>query len=119
MVPPADRTAAGARSSRVHRRSASFFDELEFDRYDDFNFFSRAGWARSRAIHRDPATSLTGLVRGSSGGPGGGSGSAASWRGQIPAPAGARSAGSSHRFVRMVRDGSRAAGKSVVLEVRR
>jgi len=116
MVPPARPHGGGA-----HEPGASplggFFDELEFDRYDDFNLLARRVGEISSDL-TEIQHELTGLVRVVREDAGGVQRLSGELRGQITrarmVPVGRLFA----PFVRMVRDGARAAGKSVVLEVR-
>src|SRR4029450_7854472 len=93
------------------------FEELEFDRYDDFNLLARRVGEISSDLTelQGPLTGRVRVVREDAGGVQRLSGEL---RGQITrarmVPVGRLFA----PFVRMVREGSRAAGKSVVLEVR-
>jgi len=93
------------------------FDELEFDRYDDFNLLARRVGEISSDL-TEIQHELTGLVRVVREDAGGVQRLSGEMRGQITrarmVPVGRLFA----PFVRMVRDGSRAAGKRVVLEVR-
>ena len=119
----ADRPAPPARphGGGSHEPGASpigeFFDELEFDRYDDFNLLARRVGEISSDL-TEIQHELTGLVRVVREDAGGVQRLSGELRGQITrarmVPVGRLFA----PFVRMVRDGSRAAGKSVVLEVR-
>ncbi len=116
MVPPARPHGGGS-----HAPGASplgeFFDDLEFDRYDDFNLLARRVGEISSDL-TEIQHELTGLVRVVREDAGGVQRLSGELRGQITrarmVPVGRLFA----PFVRMVRDGSRAAGKSIVLEVR-
>jgi chemosensory pili system protein ChpA (sensor histidine kinase/response regulator) len=94
-----------------------FFDELEFDRYDDFNLLARRVGEISSDL-TEIQHEVTGLVRTVREDAGGVQRLSGELRGQITrarmVPVGRLFA----PFVRMVRDGARAAGKDVVLEVR-
>ena len=116
MVPPAHPSGGGPLEPGVSPLG-EFFDELEFDRYDDFNLLAR----RVGEISSDLSEiqhEVTGLVRTVREDAGGVQRLSGELRGQITrarmVPVGRLFA----PFVRMVRDGARAAGKSVVLEVR-
>jgi chemosensory pili system protein ChpA (sensor histidine kinase/response regulator) len=114
LVPPA--RPAGSHGP-VESPLGEFFDELEFDRYDDFNLLARRVGEISSDL-TEIQHELTGLVRVVREDAGGVQRLSGELRGQITrarmVPVGRLFA----PFVRMVRDGSRAAGKSVVLEVR-
>ena len=117
LVPPARPSGGGAGEPGGASPLGEFFDELEFDRYDDFNLLARrVGEISSDLI--EIQHELTGLVRVVREDAGGVQRLSGELRGQITrarmVPVGRLFA----PFVRMVRDGSRAAGKSVVLEVR-
>jgi len=93
------------------------FEELEFDRYDDFNLLARRVGEISSDL-TEIQLQLSGLVRVVREDAGGVQRLSGELRGQITrarmVPVGRLFA----PFVRMVRDGSRGAGKSVALEVR-
>ncbi len=116
LVPPV-RSSGGGSSDPDASPLGEFFEELEFDRYDDFNLLARRVGEISSDLTeiQHEFTSLVRVVREDAGGVQRLSGEL---RGQITrarmVPVGRLFA----PFVRMVRDGSRAAGKSVVLEVR-
>jgi chemosensory pili system protein ChpA (sensor histidine kinase/response regulator) len=116
MVPPATPRSGGSLEPGVSPLG-EFFDELEFDRYDDFNLLARRVGEISSDL-TEIQHELTGLVRVVREDAGGVQRLSGELRGQITrarmVPVGRLFA----PFVRMVRDGSRAAGKSVVLEVR-
>ena len=116
LVPPA-RSAGGGSAEPGASPLGDFFDELEFDRYDDFNLLARRVGEISSDL-TEIQHELTGLVRIVREDAGGVQRLSGELRGQITrarmVPVGRLFA----PFVRMVRDGSRAAGKSVVLEVR-
>jgi chemosensory pili system protein ChpA (sensor histidine kinase/response regulator) len=116
MVPPARSEGGGALEPGVSPLG-EFFDELEFDRYDDFNLLARRVGEISSDL-TEIQHEVTGLVRVVREDAGGVQRLSGELRGQITrarmVPVGRLFA----PFVRMVRDGSRAAGKSVVLEVR-
>jgi chemosensory pili system protein ChpA (sensor histidine kinase/response regulator) len=116
MVPPARPQGGGSLEPGVSPLG-EFFDELEFDRYDDFNLLARRVGEISSDL-TEIQHELTGLVRVVREDAGGVQRLSGELRGQITrarmVPVGRLFA----PFVRMVRDGSRAAGKSVVLEVR-
>src|SRR5215470_3375123 len=116
LIPPV-RPSGGSPGEPGASPMGAFFEELEFDRYDDFNLLAR----RVGEISSDLSEiqhELTGLVRMVREDAGGVQRLSGELRGQITrarmVPVGRLFA----PFVRMVRDGSRAAGKSVVLEVR-
>jgi chemosensory pili system protein ChpA (sensor histidine kinase/response regulator) len=116
LVPPAE-----PHGGEPHEPGVSplgeFFDELEFDRYDDFNLLARRVGEISSDL-TEIQHELTGLVRTVREDAGGVQRLSGELRGQITrarmVPVGRLFA----PFVRMVRDGARAAGKGVVLEVR-
>ncbi|MGH7340341.1 MAG: chemotaxis protein CheA, partial [Candidatus Rokuibacteriota bacterium] len=116
LVPPARPPGGGPPESGA-LPAGEFFDELEFDRYDDFNLLARRVGEISSDL-TEIQHELTGLVRVVREDAGGVQRLSGELRGQITrarmVPVGRLFA----PFVRMVRDGSRAAGKSVVLEVR-
>ena len=116
MVPPVRLEGGGALEPGVSPLG-EFFDELEFDRYDDFNLLARRVGEISSDL-TEIQHEVTGLVRVVREDAGGVQRLSGELRGQITrarmVPVGRLFA----PFVRMVRDGSRAAGKSVVLEVR-
>jgi chemosensory pili system protein ChpA (sensor histidine kinase/response regulator) len=116
MVPPVRPQGGGSLEPGVSPLG-EFFDELEFDRYDDFNLLARRVGEISSDL-TEIQHELTGLVRVVREDAGGVQRLSGELRGQITrarmVPVGRLFA----PFVRMVRDGSRAAGKSVVLEVR-
>ncbi len=116
LVPPV-RSSRGASGDPAASPLGEFFDELEFDRYDDFNLLARRVGEISSDL-TEIQHELTGLVRVVREDAGGVQRLSGELRGQITrarmVPVGRLFA----PFVRMVRDGSRAAGKSVVLEVR-
>jgi chemosensory pili system protein ChpA (sensor histidine kinase/response regulator) len=116
MVPPVRPQGGGPLEPGVSPLG-EFFDELEFDRYDDFNLLARRVGEISSDL-TEIQHELTGLVRVVREDAGGVQRLSGELRGQITrarmVPVGRLFA----PFVRMVRDGSRAAGKSVVLEVR-
>jgi chemosensory pili system protein ChpA (sensor histidine kinase/response regulator) len=117
MVPPARPPGGGGSHEPGASPLGEFFDELEFDRYDDFNLLARRVGEISSDL-TEIQHELTGLVRVVREDAGGVQRLSGELRGQITrarmVPVGRLFA----PFVRMVRDGSRAAGKSVVLEVR-
>ncbi len=116
MVPPARPHGGGSREPGASPLG-EFFDDLEFDRYDDFNLLARRVGEISSDL-TEIQHELTGLVRVVREDAGGVQRLSGELRGQITrarmVPVGRLFA----PFVRMVRDGSRAAGKSIVLEVR-
>jgi len=116
LVPPV-RSSGGGSTEPGASPLGEFFDELEFDRYDDFNLLARRVGEISSDL-TEIQHELTGLVRVVREDAGGVQRLSGELRGQITrarmVPVGRLFA----PFVRMVRDGSRAAGKSVVLEVR-
>jgi chemosensory pili system protein ChpA (sensor histidine kinase/response regulator) len=116
MVPPVHPRGGGSLEPGTSPLG-EFFDELEFDRYDDFNLLARRVGEISSDL-TEIQHELTGLVRVVREDAGGVQRLSGELRGQITrarmVPVGRLFA----PFVRMVRDGSRAAGKSVVLEVR-
>ena len=116
-VPPVHSSGGGAAHEPDVSPLGEFFDELEFDRYDDFNLLARRVGEISSDL-TEIQHELTGLVRVVREDAGGVQRLSGELRGQITrarmVPVGRLFA----PFVRMVRDGSRAAGKSVVLEVR-
>ena len=116
LVPPA-RPSGGGAGEPGASPLGEFFDELEFDRYDDFNLLARRVGEISSDL-TEIQHEVTGLVRVVREDAGGVQRLSGELRGQITrarmVPVGRLFA----PFVRMVRDGSRAAGKSVVLEVR-
>jgi chemosensory pili system protein ChpA (sensor histidine kinase/response regulator) len=116
MVPPVRPVGGGALEPGVSPLG-EFFDELEFDRYDDFNLLARRVGEISSDL-TEIQHEVTGLVRVVREDAGGVQRLSGELRGQITrarmVPVGRLFA----PFVRMVRDGSRAAGRSVVLEVR-
>jgi len=116
LIPPV-RPSGGSPGEPGASPKGAFFEELEFDRYDDFNLLAR----RVGEISSDLSEiqhELTGLVRMVREDAGGVQRLSGELRGQITrarmVPVGRLFA----PFVRMVRDGARAAGKNVVLEVR-
>ena len=116
LVPPARPQGGGSLEPGVSPMG-EFFDELEFDRYDDFNLLARRVGEISSDL-TEIQHEVTGLVRVVREDAGGVQRLSAELRGQITrarmVPVGRLFA----PFVRMVRDGARAAGKSVALEVR-
>jgi chemosensory pili system protein ChpA (sensor histidine kinase/response regulator) len=116
LVPPVRSSGAGSGDPDA-APLGKFFDELEFDRYDEFNLLARRVGEISSDL-TEIQQELTGLVRVVREDSGGVQRLSGELRGQITrarmVPVGRLFA----PFVRMVRDGSRAAGKSVVLEVR-
>jgi chemosensory pili system protein ChpA (sensor histidine kinase/response regulator) len=116
MVPPAQPRGSGPLEPGVSPLG-EFFDELEFDRYDDFNLLARRVGEISSDL-TEIQHELTGLVRTVREDAGGVQRLSGELRGQITrarmVPVGRLFA----PFVRMVRDSARAAGKSVALEVR-
>jgi chemosensory pili system protein ChpA (sensor histidine kinase/response regulator) len=116
MVPPVRPQGGGSLEPGVSPLG-EFFDELEFDRYDDFNLLARRVGEISSDL-TEIQHEVTGLVRVVREDAGGVQRLSGELRGQITrarmVPVGRLFA----PFVRMIRDGSRAAGKSVVLEVR-
>ena len=116
LVPPV-RSSGGGSAESGATPLGEFFDDLEFDRYDDFNLLARRVGEISSDL-TEIQHELTGLVRVVREDAGGVQRLSGELRGQITrarmVPVGRLFA----PFVRMVRDGSRAAGKSVVLEVR-
>src|SRR5436309_11532673 len=116
LVPPV-RSSGGGSTEAGASPLGEFFDDLEFDRYDDFNLLARRVGEISSDL-TEIQHELTGLVRVVREDAGGVQRLSGELRGQITrartVPAGRLLA----PFVRMVRDGARAAGKSVVLEVR-
>src|SRR5215831_11639048 len=116
MVPPLRAEGGGSPEPGVSPLG-EFFDELEFDRYDDFNLLARRVGEISSDL-TEIQHEVTGLVRVVREDAGGVQRLSGELRGQITrarmVPVGRLFA----PFVRMVRDGSRAAGKNVVLEVR-
>jgi chemosensory pili system protein ChpA (sensor histidine kinase/response regulator) len=116
MVPPLRAEGGGSPEPAVSS-PGEFFDELEFDRYDDFNLLARRVGEISSDL-TEIQHEVTGLVRIVREDAGSVQRLSGELRGQITrarmVPVGRLFA----PFVRMVRDGSRAAGKSVVLEVR-
>ena len=116
LVPPT-RPSGGGSGEPGASPLGEFFDELEFDRYDDFNLLARRVGEISSDL-TEIQHEVTGLVRVVREDAGGVQRLSGELRGQITrarmVPVGRLFA----PFVRMVRDGSRAAGKSVVLEVR-
>lgn len=116
LVPPA-RSSGGGLAEPGASPIGEFFDELEFDRYDDFNLLARRVGEISSDL-TEIQHEVTGLVRVVREDAGGVQRLSGELRGQITrarmVPVGRLFA----PFVRMVRDGARAAGKSVVLEVR-
>jgi len=116
LVPPV-RSSGGDSAEPGASPLGEFFDDLEFDRYDDFNLLARRVGEISSDL-TEVQHELTGLVRVVREDAGGVQRLSGELRGQITrarmVPVGRLFA----PFVRMVRDGSRAAGKSVVLEVR-
>ena len=116
LVPPV-RSSGGGSTEAGASPLGEFFDDLEFDRYDDFNLLARRVGEISSDL-TEIQHELTGLVRVVREDAGGVQRLSGELRGQITrarmVPVGRLFA----PFVRMVRDGSRAAGKSVVLEVR-
>jgi chemosensory pili system protein ChpA (sensor histidine kinase/response regulator) len=116
LVPPV-RSSGGGSAEPGATPLGEVFDELEFDRYDDFNLLARRVGEISSDL-TEIQHELTGLVRVVREDAGGVQRLSGELRGQITrarmVPVGRLFA----PFVRMVRDGSRAAGKSVVLEVR-
>lgn len=116
VVPPAQPRGSGPLEPGVSPLG-EFFDELEFDRYDDFNLLARRVGEISSDL-TEIQHELTGLVRTVREDAGGVQRLSGELRGQITrarmVPVGRLFA----PFVRMVRDSARAAGKSVALEVR-
>ena len=116
MVPPLRAEGGGSPEPGVSPLG-EFFDELEFDRYDDFNLLARRVGEISSDL-TEIQHEVTGLVRVVREDAGGVQRLSGELRGQITrarmVPVGRLFA----PFVRMVRDGSRASGKNVVLEVR-
>ena len=116
LVPPA-RPSGGGPAEPGNSPIGEFFDELEFDRYDDFNLLARRVGEISSDL-TEIQHEVTGLVRVVREDAGGVQRLSGELRGQITrarmVPVGRLFA----PFVRMVRDGARAAGKSVALEVR-
>jgi chemosensory pili system protein ChpA (sensor histidine kinase/response regulator) len=116
LVPPA-RPSGGGPAEPGTSPIGEFFDELEFDRYDDFNLLARRVGEISSDL-TEIQHEVTGLVRVVREDAGGVQRLSGELRGQITrarmVPVGRLFA----PFVRMVRDGARAAGKSVALEVR-
>ena len=116
LVPPARPRGGGSLEPGVSPLG-EVFDELEFDRYDDFNLLARRVGEISSDL-TEIQHEVTGLVRVVREDAGGVQRLSAELRGQITrarmVPVGRLFA----PFVRMVRDGARAAGKSVALEVR-
>ena len=114
---PLARPSGGGQAEPGVSPLGEFFDELEFDRYDDFNLLARRVGEISSDL-MEIQHQLTGLVRVVREDAGGVQRLSGELRGQITrarlVPVGRLFA----PFVRMVRDGSRAAGKRVVLEVR-
>jgi chemosensory pili system protein ChpA (sensor histidine kinase/response regulator) len=116
LVPPVHSSGGGSGDPDTSPLG-EFFDDLEFDRYDDFNLLARRVGEISSDL-TEIQHELTGLVRVVREDAGGVQRVSGELRGQITrarmVPVGRLFA----PFVRMVRDGSLAAGKSVVLEVR-
>src|SRR5215470_6834265 len=115
MVPPARQSGGGSPEPGT-TALGDVFDELEFDRYDDFNLLAR----RMGEISNDLTEiqhQVTGLIRTVREDAGGVQRLSGALRDQITrarmVPVGRLFA----PFVRMVRDGARAAGKSVALDV--
>src|SRR5437899_180922 len=116
LVPPV-RSSGGGSTEAGASPLGEVFDDLEFDRYDDFNLLARRVGEISSDL-TEIQHELTGLVRVVREDAGGVQRLSGELRSQITrarmVPVGRLFA----PFVRMVRDGSRAAGKSVVLQRR-
>ena len=115
MVPPARQSGGGSPEPGT-TALGDVFDELEFDRYDDFNLLARRVGEISNDL-TEIQHQVTGLIRIVREDAGGVQRLSGALRDQITrarmVPVGRLFA----PFVRMVRDGARAAGKSVALEV--
>ena len=115
MVPPV-RPSGGGVPEPGTTALGDVFDELEFDRYDDFNLLARRVGEISNDL-TEIQHQVTGLIRIVREDAGGVQRLSGALRDQITrarmVPVGRLFA----PFVRMVRDGARAAGKSVALDV--
>src|SRR5262245_20506937 len=115
LVPPVRPSGSGSPEPGT-TALGDVFDELEFDRYDDFNLLARRVGEISNDL-TEIQHQVTGLIRTVREDAGGVQRLSGALRDQITrarmVPVGRLFA----PFVRMVRDGGRAAGKSVALEV--
>ena len=115
LVPPVRPSGSGSPEPGT-TALGDVFDELEFDRYDDFNLLARRVGEISNDL-TEIQHQVTGLIRIVREDAGGVQRLSGALRDQITrarmVPVGRLFA----PFVRMVRDGARAAGKSVALEV--
>src|SRR5499426_1259241 len=115
LVPPVRPSGSGSPEPGMPALGDAF-DELEFDRYDDFNLLARRVGEISNDL-TEIQHQVTGLIRIVREDAGGVQRLSGALRDQITrarmVPVGRLFA----PFVRMVRDGARAAGKSVALEV--
>src|SRR5215831_18610005 len=115
LVPPVPPSGSGSPEPGT-TALGDVFDELEFDRYDDFNLLARRVGEISNDL-TEIQHQVTGLIRVVREDAGGVQRLSGALRDQITrarmVPVGRLFA----PFVRMVRDGARAAGKSVALEV--
>ena len=115
LVPPVPPSGSGSPEPGT-TALGDVFDELEFDRYDDFNLLARRVGEISNDL-TEIQHQVTGLIRIVREDAGGVQRLSGALRDQITrarmVPVGRLFA----PFVRMVRDGARAAGKSVALEV--
>ncbi|HKC99168.1 MAG TPA: hybrid sensor histidine kinase/response regulator, partial [Methylomirabilota bacterium] len=115
MVPPV-RPSGGGSPEPGTAALGDVFDELEFDRYDDFNLLARRVGEISNDL-TEIQYQVTGLIRIVREDAGGVQRLSGELRTQITRARMVPVSRLFAPFVRMVRDGARAAGKSVALEV--